>query len=89
MTTRAQKKAKHGKGDEGTEAKIDKGEAFSESVLQNLYCPITHQLFVDPHTAEDGNVYEKAAIECWLTSKICMCQVAEVCQVADVYFSLD
>ena len=69
MTTRAQKKAKRGKGDEGTEAKIDKGEAFSESVLQNLYCPITHQLFVDPHTAEDGNVYEKAAIECWLTSK--------------------
>ena len=67
MTTRAQKKAKHGKGDEGTEAKDF--AACSQTLVQNLYCPITHQLFVDPHTAEDGNVYEKAAIECWLTSK--------------------
>ena len=29
-------------------------------------CPITRELPVDPVTAEDGRVYEKASIEAWL-----------------------
>ena len=31
-----------------------------------LVCPITHELPVDPVTAEDGRVYERSAIEEWL-----------------------
>ena len=58
--TRAQKKAKHEKGDEG-----ENGAAFS----MTFKCPITHKLFTDPHTAEDGRIYEKEAIQNWLKSK--------------------
>ena len=58
--TRAQKKAKHEKGDEG-----ENGAAFS----MTFKCPITLKLFTDPHTAEDGRIYEMEAIQNWLKSK--------------------
>ena len=43
-----------------TKSAVD--EAFAE-----LVCPITQSLPVDPVTAEDGNVYERAAIADWLS----------------------
>ena len=43
----------------GTKSAVD--EAVAE-----LLCPITHSLPVDPVTAEDGNIYERSAIEEWL-----------------------
>ena len=68
--TRAQKKAKHEKGDEGAGAEVEKVEngatAFSKAVVQNLVCPITHQLFVDPYMAADGRLYEKEPLQKWL-----------------------
>lgn len=33
---------------------------------KNLTCPITHELFVEPVLAEDGNTYERGAIIQWL-----------------------
>ena len=71
MAPQGQKRARLDEGDEGTEAEVDNGgaAAFSKAVVQNLVCPITHQLFVDPYIAEDGHMYEKAAISNWLESK--------------------
>ena len=77
MPPRAKKKAKlvteippSEKNDDDTEAKALSGAAaFSVTVLENLVCPITHQLFVEPCIAEDGNMYEKAAISNWLDFK--------------------
>ena len=42
--------------------------AIDESIAE-LLCPITHELPVDPVTAEDGKVYERSAIEQWLETK--------------------
>merc|ERR1712216_193000 len=39
--------------------------AIDES-LDEFICPITHELPVDPVTAEDGKLYERAAIKQWL-----------------------
>ena len=39
------------------------------SVNKNLICPITHQIFSEPVMAEDGNVYEKEAIEKWFVTR--------------------
>ena len=71
MAQQGQKRARHDDGDEGTEAEVENGgaAAFSKSVVQNLVCPITQQLFVDPYIAEDGRHYEKAAISKWFNSK--------------------
>jgi len=48
-------------GQELRKTKSAVNEAFAE-----LVCPITFSLPVDPVTAEDGNVYERSAIEEWL-----------------------
>ena len=68
MTQRGQKRARRDDGDEGTEAEVDNGgaAAFSKAVVQNLVCPITHQLFVDPYMAADGRLYEKQPLQKWL-----------------------
>lgn len=42
-------------------------DAVDEAVSA-LACPITNSLPVDPVTAEDGQVYERAAIEDWLAT---------------------
>ena len=39
--------------------------AVDES-LTHLVCAITQELPLDPVTAEDGNIYERSAIEAWL-----------------------
>ena len=42
--------------------------AIDESIAEFI-CPITQELPLDPVTAEDGLVYEREAIERWLTQK--------------------
>ena len=37
-----------------------------DEMAEELVCPITQELAVDPVTAEDGRVYERSAIEDWL-----------------------
>ena len=37
------------------------------SPLEHLVCPISYELPVDPVMAEDGNIYERSAIEEWLS----------------------
>lgn len=44
------------------------GVAIRET-LEGLKCPITHDLPADPTTAEDGFVYELAAIEAWFAQQ--------------------
>ena len=41
-------------------------KAMDESAAE-FCCPITQELPIDPVTAEDGRVYERSAIEEWLT----------------------
>ena len=43
--------------------------AFEEAFAE-LVCPITFSLPVDPVMAEDGNVYERSAIEEWLKQQL-------------------
>jgi len=38
-----------------------------EGIAEELLCPITHELPVDPVIAKDGKVYERSAIERWLS----------------------
>ncbi len=40
----------------------DHASSISEAVENEYVCPITHELFIDPVTAEDGRVYERAAL---------------------------
>jgi len=30
---------------------------------EDLYCPITHQIFNEPVVASDGHIYERSALE--------------------------
>ena len=39
----------------------------SRSIPEDLVCPISHELMVDPVLAADGHAYERSAIEQWLT----------------------
>jgi len=58
MSSRARKKAKKS------------GESvFSQSVVESLNCPITAALPVVPVLAEDGRIYERAAIKRWISTK--------------------
>ncbi len=41
----------------------------TSNVVDELLCPITQQLPADPVTAEDGRLYERAAIEEWIEKK--------------------
>ena len=38
----------------------------TSNVVDELLCPITQQLPVDPVMARDGRLYERAAIEEWI-----------------------
>ena len=58
---RGREAAEDATGQELRKTKNALNEAFAE-----LVCPITFSLPVDPVTAEDGNVYERSAIEDWL-----------------------
>lgn len=42
-------------------------DKVAEELLTDFLCPITQEIFINPVIAEDGNCYEKYAIEYWLT----------------------
>ena len=42
---------------------------FSQSIVETITCPITAALPVVPVLAEDGRIYEKAAIKRWFSGK--------------------
>lgn len=56
-------------------AKMDGGRfstntsKVSDTVIESFICPITHFLMVDPVLAEDGHIYEREAIQRWLSIK--------------------
>ena len=58
---RGREAAEDATGQELRKTKSALNDAFAE-----LVCPITFSLPVDPVMAEDGNVYERSAIEDWL-----------------------
>ena len=43
-------------------------ERALRAMTEGLYCSITNSLFVDPVSADDGQIYERAAISRWLGS---------------------
>ena len=47
-------------------AQLRRHKSATEEAFAEVVCPITHSLPIDPVTAEDGNVYERSAIEEWL-----------------------
>ena len=47
-------------------AQLRRHKSATEEAMNEFLCPITFSLPVDPVTAEDGNVYERSAIEEWL-----------------------
>ena len=51
---------------EDATAQLRRHKSATEEAFAELVCPITFSLPVDPVTAEDGNVYERSAIEEWL-----------------------
>ena len=42
---------------------------FSQSIVETITCPITAALPVVPVLAEDGRIYERAAIKRWISTK--------------------
>ena len=49
-----------------TEGQNKRLRQFVDDAAEELICPITTELPVDPVTAEDGRVYERCAIEDWI-----------------------
>ena len=54
---------------DATQAENKRFKTTTSNVMDELLCPITQQLPVDPVTAEDGRLYERAAIEEWIKQK--------------------
>lgn len=50
---------------DGDPSPVKRIRAAVESSFEHLFCPITHELPVDPVFARDGIVYERAAISQW------------------------
>ena len=55
---------------EDATAQLRRHKSATEEAFAELVCPITFSLPVDPVTAEDGNVYERSAIEEWLKKQL-------------------
>jgi TPR repeat protein len=49
-----------------TSQELRRTKSAVNEAMNEFLCPITFSLPVDPVTAEDGNVYERSAIEEWL-----------------------
>mmetsp|Transcript_14066 Transcript_14066/g.41922 ORF Transcript_14066/g.41922 Transcript_14066/m.41922 type:complete len:269 (+) Transcript_14066:86-892(+) len=54
---------------EEKENETKRAKTVINGIADEFVCPITQELPVDPVTAEDGKVYERSAIEQWLTQK--------------------
>jgi len=52
--------------DDETAQEFRRHKSAVNEAMNEFLCPITFSLPVDPVTAEDGNVYERSAIEEWL-----------------------
>ena len=52
--------------DDETAQELRRTKSAVNEAMNEFLCPITFSLPVDPVTAEDGNVYERSAIEEWL-----------------------
>ena len=52
-----------------TAQELRRTKSAVNEAMDEFLCPITFSLPVDPVTAEDGNVYERSAIEEWLKKK--------------------
>jgi len=39
---------------------------LADRIPSDFFCPITEEIFFDPVMTEDGNTYERSAIELWL-----------------------
>ena len=52
-----------------TAQELRRTKSAVNEAMNEFLCPITFALPVDPVTAEDGNVYERSAIEEWLKKK--------------------
>tara|TARA_Y100000748_G_C15411126_1_gene455457 strand:- start:600 stop:1013 length:414 start_codon:yes stop_codon:yes gene_type:complete len=48
---------------------MDKTDPVLDALIEQLICPITHALPIDPVIAEDGNVYELTAIQAQLSRR--------------------
>ena len=69
-TAAAQKRARDAAAIGLTEdASPEKGQNVAAAIAKEFICPITHELPIEPVTAEDGKVYERAAIELWFETK--------------------
>ena len=53
-----------------SERKARRISGVMDSIADNWLCPITLELPIDPVTAEDGKIYERSAIEQWLSQKM-------------------
>lgn len=60
------KKARNAGGTGGADDEVDE---VAHEALQELFCPITYELPLDPVTAMDGKVYERDAILKWIDAK--------------------
>ena len=58
---------KRSAADSDTAATSKKFRSAIDETVSEFLCPITQELPLDPVTAEDGRVYERAAIEEWLS----------------------
>ena len=54
---------------EGKQLSLEASEKFAQAVISQVTCPISLRLCVRPVVAADGRVYERDAIERWLSSK--------------------
>ncbi len=71
-TAAAQKRARDAAAiglTEDARAEKEKQQNVAALVAEELICPITHELLIEPVTTEDGKVYERAAIELWFETR--------------------
>ena len=64
------KRGRAAAGAEDETVQLRRHKSAFEEAFAELVCPITFSLPVDPVTAEDGNVYERSAIEKWLKKQL-------------------
>ncbi len=55
------------RGDEEATGEMKRYKESVEKVKEEFMCPITRELLFDPVTAEDGHLYERSAIESWIS----------------------
>jgi TPR repeat protein len=62
-------RTKRARGEGEGEAGQDSRKKLAEGLVEDWTCPITYMLFFDPVEAEDGRLYERAAIEEYMERK--------------------